>query len=72
MRQKQQMKREPSYKRRDPSKENFHRDGLRSSQSKQKKNWVKPTQKPTMDKFGTEKETRYIDKSFGTGYYWRK
>ena len=47
---------------------------MRTSQSKEKSNWIRPTQKPGVgDNRGYEKDMRYIDKGhYGTGYYRRK
>lgn len=77
-RQKQQpqIRRDPSYKKRESSKENFYQaKDLRTSQSKEKSSWIRPSHKPGMgDSRGVgEKEIRYIEKGqFGTGYYRRK
>lgn len=43
-----QMRREPSNKKRETSKENYVQvKDMRPSQSKEKNNWIKPTQKPS-------------------------
>ena len=46
---------------------------MRSSQSKEKTNWIRPTQKPESRTYGGEKEARYVDKGYyATGYYRKK
>ena len=51
---------------------------MRTSQSKEKNNWIKPTQKPGFveNRVGgvvVDKEIRYLDKSnFSSSYYKKK
>lgn len=77
--QQQQIKKDPSVKKRETSKENFlNPKEMRTSQSKEKNNWIKPTQKPAFvdtRSFGTEKELKYFEKpgaTFTSGYYKKK
>ena len=72
------MRRESSYKKRELSKENnssaYHTKELRTSQSKEKSNLIRPTQKPLNENKGYtgQKEVKYIDRAAVSSNYFRK